>query len=579
MAVADGTLAAGVRQGRLPVVGRSAGRGLWPATDALPGACMTDNLSTLGTDARVGGFPGTCADPLALLTSADMYALDAATIAAGRAGIDLMECAGTAVAEVAMAMAAQPGGMRAVLVLCGPGNNGGDGYVAARLLAGRGLSVTLASLDGRRPERGDSALAASRWQGDVHGLSALGSLLAARPLVVDALFGAGLARDLDGAAAQAVAAINASGLPVLSVDVPSGIDGDTGAVRGVAVQAHRTVTFGRLKRGHVLMPGRALCGDVVLSAIGWRQPELATRPAACFLNEPPLWLPAFPVAALDAHKYTRGHACILSGPATRTGAARLAARAALRAGAGLVTVLSPPDATAENAAQLTAIMLREIADDAVFADALADPRIRALVLGPGAGIGPVLRRRVELAAATDIPLVLDADALTVFAGEARALASMVTGRGAPVVLTPHEGEFARLFGPPPNMSRLERAGEAARLTGAIVVLKGPDTIVAAPDATACIARNAPPWLATAGSGDVLAGFVAGLLAQGMDGARAAAAAVWLHGETGRQGGPGLIAEDLPEALPAVLRSLLAAPQSAGHLEPGGKAAVQPFELG
>ncbi len=563
----------------MPVAGQSAGRGLWPAADAVPGASMNDTLTFLGKDASAGGFAGTCADPLALLTSADMYALDAATIAAGTAGIDLMECAGAAVADAAMAMAAQPVGMRPVLVLCGPGNNGGDGYVAARLLAGRALSVTLASLDGRRPQRGDAALAASRWQGDVHDMSALGARLKARPLVVDALFGAGLARDLDGAAAHVVAAINASGCPVLSVDVPSGIDGDTGAVRGMAVQAHRTVTFGRLKRGHVLMPGRALCGGVALSEIGWRQPDLTARPASCFLNEPPLWFPAFPVARLDTHKYARGHACILSGPATRTGAARLAARAALRAGAGLVTVLSPPDATAENAAQLTAIMLREIADDVAFADALADPRIRALVLGPGAGVGPILRRRVEMAVATDIPLVLDADALTAFAGETGALASMVNGRGAPVVLTPHEGEFARLFRLPPDMSRLERACEAARLTGAIVVLKGPDTIVASPDATACISRNAPPWLATAGSGDVLAGFVAGLLAQGMDGAHAAAAAVWLHGETGRRCGPGLIAEDLPESLPAVLRSLLAAPQSAGDLEPGGKPAVESFELG
>lgn len=504
-----------------------------------------------GRSDKVSGFGRSFADPTALLSAADMYALDAATIAAGTPGIELMERAGQAAAREAAGMA---GAGRPVLVLCGPGNNGGDGYVAARLLALGGVEVSLASLDGCRPARGDAALAAARWTGPIRHANDLGTLLEPRPLIVDALFGAGLARDLDGAAAAVVDRINAGDLPVLAVDIPSGIDGDTGAVRGTAIRAARTVTFGRLKRGHVLMPGRAFCGVVALADIGWRETDLAARPAASVLNEPALWHQAFPVPGLDTHKYARGHACLLSGPATRTGAARLAARAALRAGAGLVTVLSPPDALAENAAHLTAIMLREIRDDAAFEVALADPRIRALVMGPGAGVGPDLRRRVAMAAETRIPLVLDADALTSFAGEPRELAALLAD--CPAILTPHEGEFARLFDLPPDMSRLERAGAAARQAGAVVVLKGPDTIVAAPDGTAAIARNAPPWLATAGSGDVLAGFAAGLLAQGMDAAHAAAAAVWLHGEVGAHVGPGLIAEDLPEGLPAVLRALL-----------------------
>jgi NAD(P)H-hydrate epimerase len=519
-------------------------------------ASMNETPDVLRATAPAAGFAGTCAHPAALLASADMYALDATTIAAGTAGSALMERAGASVADVAAAMAARQEGARPVLVLCGPGNNGGDGYVAARLLAARGLAVTVASLDGRSPVRGDAGLAASRWTGEVHGMAALSALLDARPLIVDALFGAGLARDIDGDAARTIAAINASRLPVLAVDIPSGIDGDTGAVRGIAVRAQRTVTFGRLKRGHVLMPGRAFCGDVVLADIGWNEPDLLARRATCFLNDPALWFPAFPVVALDTHKYERGHACVLSGPATRTGAARLAARGALRVGAGLVTVMSPPDALAENAAQLTAIMLREIADDDGFAAMLTDTRIRVLVMGPGAGVGPALALRVGVAAATTVPLVLDADALTSFAGDPDGLAAMLAGRGAPTVLTPHEGEFARLFGLGAPMTRLDRACAAARQTGAIVVLKGPDTIVAAPDGSATVARNAPPWLATAGSGDVLAGFIAGLIAQGMDSAHAAACAVWLHGEAGARCGPGLIAEDLPEALPAVLRALV-----------------------
>jgi NAD(P)H-hydrate epimerase len=500
-------------------------------------------------------FPSSLAHPLALSTCADMYALDGATIAAGTPGLALMERAGAAVSDVARDMLAADGG-RPVLVLCGPGNNGGDGYVAARLLAERGLDVSVLSLDGRAPLRGDVAQAAAQWAGVILAPPALAERLAAQPLVIDALFGAGLVRDLDGEAARLVKALDVSGVPVLAVDIPSGVDGDTGLVRGVAMHATRTVTFGRLKRGHVLMPGRALCGAVTLAEIGWNAEDLAARPASVFLNEPPLWRDAFPVPGLDTHKYARGHACALSGPATRTGAARLAARAALRAGAGLVTVLSPSDAVAENAAHLTAVMLREVADDAAFAAMLADPRIRALVLGPGGGIGPALRRRVEIAAATEIALVLDADALTSFAGEPQALAALLKGRMAPAILTPHEGEFARLFGIDATLPRLERACAAARQTGAVIVLKGPDTIVAAPEGGAAVARNAPPWLATAGSGDVLAGFAAGLMAQGMDGSRAAACAVWLHGETGVRCGPGLIAEDLPEALPAILRALL-----------------------
>jgi hydroxyethylthiazole kinase-like uncharacterized protein yjeF len=492
-----------------------------------------------------------------LLTVAAMRQVDAAAIEGGTPGLVLMEAAGAAVA--ARARARLPAGGR-ILILCGPGNNGGDGFVAARLLAQAGYAVDLAHLGDRAALKGDAARAAKAWTGPVG--TADPAALPACDLVIDALFGAGLARDLDGAARGLVEAVNAGRAPVLAVDVPSGVDGDTGAVRGAAIRAVETVTFVALKPGHLLEPGRSLCGQLSLADIGTGPAALETGLAVCtpaYRNGPDLWARDFPRLTGASHKYTRGHALVLSGPATKTGAARLAARGALRVGAGLVTVASPAAALPENAAHLTAIMLRpcESADD--LDDMLTDERLNVVLAGPGLGTGAPTRERVAVAASAGRGLVLDADALTSFAGQAPLLAAHLADGDARAVLTPHAGEFARLFDGTEAIAegadKLARTRAAARLTGAVVVLKGSDTVIAAPDGRAAINDHGSPYLGTAGSGDVLAGLIAGLLAQGMEPFEAASAGVWLHGDAGLRHGPGLIAEDIPELMPAVLRDL------------------------
>ncbi|MEH3119455.1 MAG: NAD(P)H-hydrate dehydratase [Methylorubrum populi] len=503
---------------------------------------MHEPAKTLGTADR-------------LLTVEAMRRVDAAAIAGGTAGFTLMEAAGAAVAARARALV--PEGSR-VLVLCGPGNNGGDGFVAARLLARAGYRVDLRLLGDRGTLEGDAALAAQAWTGAVGPAEAE---LPAADLVVDALFGAGLSRDLGGAARVLVDAVNRAGGPVLAVDVPSGIDGDSGAARGVAVEATETVTFVALKPGHLLQPGRAHCGTLHVAGIGTGEAAFAAgiagEAAALFRNGPGLW--TLPRLTAGSHKYTRGHALVLSGPAHRTGAARLAARGALRIGAGLVTVASPAAALPENAAHLTAIMLRpcESADD--LDDLLADERLNALLLGPGLGTGPATCDLVAVAAGAGRALVLDADALTSFRSEVRTLARHIRDGEARAVLTPHEGEFARLFSGTEavadGLAKTERAARAAALAGAVVVLKGADTVIASPDGRVAINDHGSPHLGTAGSGDVLGGLIAGLLAQGMAPFEAACAAVWMHGDAGLRFGPGLIAEDLSELMPTVLRDL------------------------
>ncbi|MGU3538837.1 NAD(P)H-hydrate dehydratase [Methylobacterium sp. A54F] len=493
-----------------------------------------------------------------LLTVEAMARVDAAAIAAGTPGIALMERAGAAVADRARALA-EPGGR--ILVLCGPGNNGGDGFVAARLLAEAGHPVELRLLGERDALAGDAALAADAWGGPV-GASPGPDDLSAFALVIDALFGAGLRRDLDGAARTLVERLNASGRPVLAVDVPSGIDGNTGAVRGAAVQARETVTFVTPKPGHLLEPGRGHCGVLHCAGIGTGPEALAAGLAAdgpaTYRNGPDLWGAAFPRLGGASHKYTRGHVLVLSGPAYRTGAARLAARGALRVGAGLVTVASPASALPENAAHLTAIMLRPCENPDDLDDLLTDERLNVVLAGPGLGTGAPTRDLVAVAASAGRGLVLDADALTSFKDRAAELAGHIAAGEARAVLTPHAGEFARLFAGTEagaDGGKLAAARRAAALVGAVIVLKGADTVVAAPDGRAAINDHASPHLGTAGSGDVLGGLVAGLLAQGMEPFRAACAAVWLHGDAGLRHGAGLIAEDLPELMPRVLAGL------------------------
>ncbi|WP_439575518.1 NAD(P)H-hydrate dehydratase [Phreatobacter sp.] len=477
---------------------------------------------------------------------------DRLSVMSGTSIETLMNRAGIAVADAA-ARRLQIGGR--IVVLAGPGNNGGDGYVAARVLRQRGYRVTVAR--NRLPDaRAPAALAAAgRWDGPVVGLEAFGE--PEPDLVVDALYGAGLVRVIAGAEADAIESLNASGRPVIAVDMPSGIDGASGSVRGVAVRAVETVTFFRRRPGHLLMPGRLACGRLRTADIGIDDAVLDVIRPRNFSNEPPLWRPEFPLPGADGHKYSRGHAVVVSGGATSTGAARLAAMGALRSGAGLVTVASPPEALMVNACHLTAVMLARMEGPPGLAAILADRRRNAVCLGPGLGVGDATQALVVEALASGAATVLDADGLTSFAGSPdRLFAGIGAWSDRPCVLTPHGGEFARLFGPAGDASKLERARQAASRSGAVVVFKGPDTVVAAPDGRAAITANAPPWLATAGSGDVLAGMVAGLLAQGMPAFEAASAAVWLHGEAGNGLGIGLIAEDLPAALPAVYARLL-----------------------
>ncbi|WP_424931577.1 NAD(P)H-hydrate dehydratase [Amaricoccus macauensis] len=484
-----------------------------------------------------------------LLTAIEMNRADQLAIAGGVPGMDLMEAAGHAVAEAAANLC--PDGP--VCIVAGPGNNGGDGFVAARGLQNRGREVTLQLWGDPGRIRGDAAIARKRWGGPEQPAQ---PPLPDASVIVDALFGAGLDRDVSGAPADLINAMNDHPAAKLSVDVPSGLDGTSGRIRGCAVRADATVTFFRKKPGHLLEPGRSLCGALHLAQIGIPTEVLSTIAPMCFENSPELWKAAFPAPSRGSHKYRRGHALVVSGPAMRTGAARLAAEASLRAGAGLVTLASPASAMVINAAHLTAVMLQQCDDPASLREILEDSRITAIVIGPGLGLEERDRTMVETALETKPALVLDADALTAFADAPYALFERTAAREKPVVLTPHEGEFARLFPDLSEGSKVDRTRAAAVRSGAVVVLKGSDTVIAAPDGRAAINTNAPPWLATAGSGDVLAGILAGLTAQGMPGFDAASAAVWLHGEAGNVAGPGLISEDLPQSLRPALAQLL-----------------------
>jgi hydroxyethylthiazole kinase-like uncharacterized protein yjeF len=488
-----------------------------------------------------------------ILDVAQMREADRLTIASGVPGDELMERAGAGVAQVARAML--PGAGR-VVILCGPGNNGGDGFVAARLLANDGYQVTLGLLGQRENLSGDAGKAAAGYDGPAIALGDV--VIEEADLVIDALFGTGLTRDPEGDVAACIARVAASGVPVLAVDIPSGIDGDTGAIRGAALQATRTVTFAARKPGHLLLPGRDMCGAVSVVDIGIGDAVTTGFAPVLHAIEPDLWRAALPRLESDTHKYKRGHALVLSGEMHRTGAARLAARAALRAGAGAVTLASPRNALAVNAAHLTAIMLTPCDTPDELGALLEDPRISAIALGPGYGVGEATRAMVKAAARAGRGLVLDADALTSFAGEAFTLGMIATAARA-CVLTPHEGEMRKLFESAEGVldapSRWQAALRAAEITRAVVVWKGGDTIVASPDGRAAILAETTPHLATAGSGDVLTGIIAGLIAQDMPAFEAACAATWLHARAGIACGAGLIAEDLSEALPGVLREL------------------------
>ncbi|MEP6883875.1 MAG: NAD(P)H-hydrate dehydratase [Gammaproteobacteria bacterium] len=483
---------------------------------------------------------GTGPLPCALLSVAQMTEADRAAIAFGAPAPMLMQNAGNAVAqEIIRRWSPRP-----VTVLCGPGNNGGDGFVVAIALAQAGWPVRVALLGAVENLGGDARLYAMRWAGGTEPVSP--AAVDGAGLVVDALFGSGLSRRLDAQVTETLAAAAHRELPMVAVDIPSGVLGDSGESLG-ASRAVCTITFARKKPGHVLLPGRDLCGEIVVADIGFPARVLESIAIDTWENHPELWRAAIPSPDSAGNKYTRGHA-LLCGGYPLTGAARMAARAAARMGAGLTSIAVPQIAFPVYAAALTSIMVQPVTQEGDFTRLLADSRYSAFLIGPGAGVNDATRHRALELLATARPVLLDADALSVFAGKADELAQAIRG---PCVMTPHDGEFARIF--EVQGDKLSRARRAARQMGAVIVLKGGDTVIAAPDGRAVVNSNAPASLATAGSGDVLGGMILGLLAQGMDAFSAAAAGVWMHGAAAAVFGPGLLAEDLPDLLPAVLR--------------------------
>jgi NAD(P)H-hydrate epimerase len=478
----------------------------------------------------------------ALLTVAEMQRADHLAVARGVPSWTLMQAAGNAVARQARLRWDRP----ATLVLCGPGNNGGDGFVAAEALRRAGWPIRVAALGNVSQLQGDAALAAAAWAGPVGDLT---PNLDGAELIIDALFGAGLTRPLEGIAAAAVSTINQRGMPCLSIDLPSGVNGDTGQVLGQAPQAEVTVTFFRCKTGHLLYPGRALSGELVLADIGIPADVLTEIAPRQFENHPELWRHRLRPPRWDDHKYTRG-SLLIAGGDEMTGATRLAARAARRAGVGLVTVACSTAVHPIYALDSPGAVTRIADSDVEFAELVADARRSAFLIGPGYGHGQRTRGRTLGILRTGKPAVLDADALSSFAANPRELLDALH---ADVVLTPHEGEFARVF---PEIGaaagKLARVRAAARASGATIVLKGPDTVIAAPDGLAVINSNAPPSLAMAGSGDVLAGLTAGLMALGMRPYLAAAAGVWLQGRAATLAGEFPIIEDINNAIKTAL---------------------------
>ncbi|UNZ51778.1 NAD(P)H-hydrate dehydratase [Agrobacterium tumefaciens] len=481
---------------------------------------------------------------LSLFDPSVMARIDAA---AGQSGIplyDLMERAGQAVA--ASVLRHYPQAQRFV-VLCGGGNNGGDGYVAARALMESGAVVVVHHLGDAGTLRGDARMAFERSGmaplplGDYAPLSG--------DVVIDAVFGAGLSRDIPRELARIIEVVTSAKVPVLAVDLPSGLCGRRGVPLGASFRAERTVTFMARKPGHLLMPGRELCGALEVFDIGIPSRILTDHAGSVAENHSLVWRDALPASDIETHKFRRGHLTVFSGPAHATGASRMTALAALKAGAGIVTVAAPRQALDVLSGTLTAVMNAPMDDADDLRLWLDDQRHGAFVLGPGFGDLDKARQFVSLLG--DKAVVLDADAITAFKDHTETLFERITSGAGKFILTPHEGEFARLF---PDLaadrvlSKIEKAQVASARSGAVLVYKGADTVIAAPDGRALVNTNAPASLATAGSGDVLAGIIGALLAQGAPAFEAAAAGVWLHGQAGHRAGDGMTAEDLAHAV-------------------------------
>lgn len=487
-----------------------------------------------------------------LLDAASSRELDKRAIAGGIAGSALMEAAGRSLADTLTDYVGTPleaGG--AIIVLCGPGNNGGDGFVAARYLEEWGYPVSLRCSHLPSELKGDAKKAAGKWRGEVEPLSTTGFKDASA--IVDCLFGTGLTRPIEGEMANVVDAMNTSETFVISADLPSGLCANTGRPLGPCVEAGATVTFNFKKPGHTIVPGRYFCGgngNIHVADIGIPADTLNGEMPTNYENVPSLWGQTFPFSGPQTHKYGRGHMLVLGGKEPTLGASRLASLAGLRVGAGLVTLAAPTETYAVQASALMDVMVRRFDSAFGFMGIVNDPRIRSVLVGPGAGRGEKTVDLVKQVGAKNKSLVLDADALASLVGRVDLIKEL---KSPEVVLTPHEGEFAKLF---PNISfaedRLDAAKKAAKETNSVVVLKGVSTIVAAPDGRASVATNAPSWLSVGGTGDVLSGMICGLITQGMPAFEAASAGVWVHGEAGMSAGRGLLASDLLQVIPKVL---------------------------
>lgn len=516
--------------------------------------------------------------PPELVSNDEMSQADALTIKSGIAGAVLMHRAGTHVAATAEALNLGPS---PVLLLAGPGNNGGDAFVAATELLHRGYPVALHALGTPNSLKGDAKMMADAFTdkgGIINEITTSGQsgtltdglidAISASDIIIDGLFGAGLDRPLEGPLLTLVNTINEQASRpkpplIVAIDIPSGIHGDTGQIMGAAIKAHHTVTFCRPKPGHFLYPGRAHCGRLSVKDIGIPDRIINQLAPKTALNAPPAWQAHLNGRAVDSHKYNNGAALIIAGDPQMLGATTLAANAAARAGAGLVT-LAIPDGTATPASLLTAIITAQTSQNQSWEDIVSSRKVTAALYGPGAQPNPQTRDQVRDLASLPIGLVLDAGALSAFADHANELSTALGERQNPSILTPHEGEFARLFGDTVSkQGKLAAALQAAEKSKAIMVLKGADTVIAAPDGRALINHNAPPTLATAGTGDVLAGMITALLARGLPAFEAAAAAVWLHGKAATFVGHSMVADDLVKEIPLALASLGDAHNKAG----------------
>lgn len=489
---------------------------------------------------------------LELLTADEMLRAEQITIDGGTPSLTLMENAGRAVAEEVVRRF--PRGSK-VSICCGRGNNGGDAFVCARILRERGFQIRLGLLGKPEELKAEPKEMARRWDETIEPLTV--SMLEGTEVVVDGIMGSGLKGPVNGEIADIIQSVNDKKIPVVAIDMPTGIEMTHGSVQGIAFESVSTVTFFRKKTGQVQFPGKKYCGDVRVSDIGISNKVLADIAPQTFVNEPDFWLRYYPRLNKEGHKYDRGHAVVVSGPMESTGASRLSAAAALRIGVGLVSLATSKAAFYVNAAQLTSIMLSVYDGSAGLGELLTnDPRQNAVLIGPGAGLSQETCENVAAVLSSEATVIIDAEGLTAFEQNPQDLFGLIQGRSAPTIITPHKGEFDRIFPELGNAeSKLVQAKRAAEISGSVVIFKGPITIISAPDGLSAVMGDAPPWLATAGTGDILAGMITGLCAQGMSPFDAAAAAVWMHAELARTFGPGMISEDMPDLLPPLLQRL------------------------